>query len=146
MTEIPPRKQIEITRDELGVYTAHSKSGATLQFGRGEGLLTPVELLLAAIGGCSAIDVDFMTTKRSEPDSFVVDVSAEAVTDANGGHRLDDVAVGFQLRFPDTAEGKAAADVVERTITQSRDRLCTVSRTVAHETSVSYANDGSPLT
>ncbi len=145
MTEIPPRKQIEITRDELGIYTAHSKTGATLQFGRGEGLLTPVELLLAAIGGCSAIDVDFMTTKRSEPDSFVVEVSAKAITDDNGGHRLDDVLVGFQLQFPATDEGKAAVDVVERTITQSRDRLCTVSRTVSHETSVAYTNDGTPL-
>ena len=133
---------LSFTRNELGVYTAINAAGTSLQFGRGEGLFTPVELLLAAIGGCSAIDVDFMTVKRCEPTSFKVTVDANKMTDANGGHRLTDVGVDFEVSFPDTTEGIAAADVVERTIGQSRDRLCTVSRTVSHETPVEYTRDG----
>lgn len=139
------RKHVELVRDELGVYTATNAAGATLQFGRGEGLLTPVDLLLAAIGGCSAIDVDFVTVKRSEPTSFTVTIEADRMVDANGGHRLTDVDVDFAVTFPETDEGRAAADVVERTIRQSRDRLCTVSRTVAHETPVSFTRDGAAL-
>lgn len=146
MTGTPdPHKRVELTRDELGIYTATNAKGATLQFGRGEGLLSPVDLLLAAIGGCSAIDVDFVTVKRSEPTSFRVTIDADPMQDANGGHRLTDVAVDFQVTFPDTEEGRAAAGVVERTIVQSRERLCTVSRTVAHETPVSFSHDGELL-
>lgn len=140
-----PRKNVQLTRDALGVYTATNANGATLQFGRGEGLLSPVDLLLAAIGGCSAIDVDFMTVKRSDPTTFTVAISADPVTDANGGHRLDNVIADFSLRFPDTAEGQAAADVVERTLAQSHDRLCTVSRTVEHATNVEFRHDGAPV-
>jgi hypothetical protein len=39
---------------------------------------TPVDLLLAAIGACTAIDVDILTSRRSEPEVFTVDVDAES--------------------------------------------------------------------
>lgn len=138
-------KNVTLTRDELGVYTATGVNGATLRFGRGEGLLSPVELLLAAIGGCSAIDVDFVTVKRAEPTAFTVHIDADPMVDANGGHRLTDIGVDFHVTFDDTEEGRAAAAVVDRTITQSRERLCTVSRTVAHETPVAFSHDGVAL-
>ena len=142
MTESAPRKSGSLERTGRGTYRATNTAGAVLDFGRGEGLLSPVDLLLAAIGGCAAIDVDFVTAKRSEPDSFVVDISAQPVTDPNGGHRIDDVVADFQLRFPQTDEGRAAADVVARTLGQSLDRLCTVSRTVAAATTVTFREDG----
>ena len=69
-------REVSIKRVESRKYQATSlESGASLEFGQGEGLLTPVELLLAAIAGCSAIDVDVATTRRSEPENFEVKAS-----------------------------------------------------------------------
>jgi len=98
--------------------------------GQGGGTeFTPVELLLAAIGGCTAIDVDLVTSRRAEPDSFRVDVQAAKVNDAQG-HRLTDIVVTFKVAFPDSDGGQAAREVLPNIVRQSHDRLCTVSRTV----------------
>ncbi len=68
--------------------------------GTGEGAeFTPVELLLAAIGGCTAVDVDILTSRRAEPDSFEVTVGADKVRDAAGNH-LTGLMVTFRICFP----------------------------------------------
>ncbi|WP_406081131.1 OsmC family protein [Micromonospora sp. NBC_00858] len=46
---------------------------------------TPVELLLAAIGGCTAIDVDHITRRRAEPTQLSVVVSGDKIRDETGG-------------------------------------------------------------
>ena len=46
-------RSIELTRIAENHYRATAPSGASIEFGRGEGLMTPVELLLAAVAGCS---------------------------------------------------------------------------------------------
>ncbi len=43
---------------------------------------TPVELMLAAIGGCTRIDVDVVTSRRAEPEAFEVAVNADKIKDA----------------------------------------------------------------
>lgn len=138
---VDPPRQVHVERTQQGRYVATNPRGMTLEFGHGEDLFSPVELLLAAIAGCSAIDVDFITSKRCQPDSFQVGVTAEKETDEHGGHKLSQVNVNFQLNFPDTEEGKLAEQIVERSIRQSRDRLCTVSRTVALPTTVTFQRD-----
>ena len=65
-------RQTRIERIDRLHYRAHGANGATLDFGVGEGLLTPVELLLAAIAGCSSVDVDAGTSRRSTPEVFEV--------------------------------------------------------------------------
>ena len=50
--ELDNYRQTRIERIDRLHYRAHGANGATLDFGVGEGLLTPVELLLAAIAGC----------------------------------------------------------------------------------------------
>ena len=61
-------RQTKIERIDRLRYRAYGANGATLDFGVGEGLLTPVELLLAAIAGCSSVDVDAGTSRRSTPE------------------------------------------------------------------------------
>lgn len=61
---------------------------------------TPVELLLTAIAGCSAVDVDFITSKRAEPTSFDVLAEGDKVSDENGNH-MTGIEVTFTVRFPD---------------------------------------------
>ena len=65
----------------------------------GDADFTPTELLLAAIGACTAIDVDILTSRRAEPEDFQVQVGAEKVRDAAGNH-LADIAVTFRVVFP----------------------------------------------
>jgi uncharacterized OsmC-like protein len=125
-----PHRTVTITRTSAGRYTAVNGRGGKLDFGTGdvEGF-TPVELLLVAIGGCSAVDVDIFTTRRAEPVSFVVEVGGDKVRD-EGGNRMEDLSVSFRLTFPEGEGGDAARALVPEAVQRSHDRLCSVSRTV----------------
>ncbi len=124
------RRQVEITRLSRGHYEATNGRGAKLIFGSGlEDAFSPVELLLTAIGGCSGIDVDFVTSRRSEPASFTVRVDGDKVRDESG-NRLANLKLTFDIEFPGGEEGDAARAVLPRTVQQSHDRLCSVSRTI----------------
>ena len=81
------------------------------------------------------MDVDAITVKRSEPSRFLVKCSGHYVKDKHG-NRLTDINVDFDVEFPDTKGGRAAADVLEIAIRKSHDRLCTVTRTVELPTPV----------
>jgi len=104
---------------------------------------TPVELLLAAIAGCSAIDVDLITAKRSASTDFQVAAVGHKVRDEHGNH-LTGLRVTFDVAFPDGPEGDAARAFLPRAIAMSRDRLCTVSRTVQLGADVTYDDADAP--
>ena len=125
-----PHRTVTITRTSPGRYSAVNGRGGTLEFGTGDvNSFTPVELVLAAVGGCTAVDVDILTTRRAEPESFVVEVGGEKVRDEDG-NRMEDLSVTFRLRFPQGQGGDAARAILPEAVQRSRDRLCTVSRTV----------------
>ena len=131
-------RSVEITRLGLGQYEAVNPRGGTLRFGAGDGggdEFTPVELLLTAIAGCTAADVDYITVKRAEPTTFGVHASGTKVRDETG-NRMEDIVVRLEVRFPDGEEGDAARAVLPSAVQRSHDRLCTVSRTVERETPV----------
>jgi putative redox protein len=123
-------RRVTLERLETGVYRATNPRGAQLTFGSmdDEGF-SPVELLLAAIGGCSAVDVDVVTGRRAEPDRFEVVVEAEKVRD-DVGNILRDLRMTFHVAFPEGADGDKARDMLPRAARTSHDRTCTVSRTV----------------
>ncbi len=135
MTRTSSPRTVQLTRESERVYVATNGNGDTLRFGRGDGLLSPVELLLAAIAGCSAIDVDVMTSRRSEPERFDVTASAEYVTE-DGANILEDIRVLFDLAVPEGAEGDAARKRIGAALRSSHDKSCTVSRTVEAGTPV----------
>ena len=122
-------RSVEIIRSAKGSYEAVNPRGGRISFGAEGDDFTPVELLLAAIAGCSAADVDYITVKRSEPEHFAVSLTAEKVRDENGNH-LADLTLKFDVRFPEGAAGDAARQVLPEAVRRSHDRLCTVSRTV----------------
>ena len=128
---------IEMIRKDKNHFVATNPAGASLEFGRGEGLLSPVELLLAAVAGCSAIDVDVVTSRRTEPTKFIVRASGEKI-DEDGATRLAGVDLEFELAFPNDEAGQDAAKMVERLVQLSHDKHCTVSRTVEHQTPVNF--------
>ena len=125
-------RRVDLTRVSLGRYEAVNPRGGRLMIGAGAGgdeSFTPVELLLAAIAGCGAADVDHITVKRCEPDSFTVTMTGHKVRDDSGNH-VDDLTLTFDIDFPDGEAGDAARSVLPEAVRRSHDRLCTVSRTV----------------
>jgi len=124
-------RSIEMTRLAKGRYEATNSRGGRLVLGQGGTgeEFSPVELLLVAIAGCSAIDVDFIVAKRAEPTRLDVRMTGDKIRDELG-NRLTNLVLSFDVEFPDDEAGRAAYDVLPRAVQQSRDRLCTVSRTV----------------
>lgn len=119
-------------------YQATNRRGGVLPIGRGEDLdFTPVELMLAALAGCGAVDLDLITRKRVPASTFEMKVEGRKIRDEHG-NRVVDLTVLVDLRFPDGESGDAARGVLPRAIAQVRDRLCTVSRTLAVGGPVEY--------
>ena len=124
-------RTVELTRIGDHRYKATNWRGGVLPIGEGDDPdFTPVELLLASLAGCAAIDVDYITGKRSEPETFDVHVEADKIRDEQGNH-LTNLRVVFDVTFPSGEAGDAARAVLQSAIEKSRDRICTVSRTVA---------------
>lgn len=126
----PDQRQVTLTRVDTGIYEARNAKGATLRFGsRDEDGFSPVELLLAALAGCSAVDLDVVTARRTEPTRFEVSSSAQAVHGGDG-NLLQDIEVRFTLGFPSGPDGDAARKVAPAAARASHDKTCTVSRTI----------------
>lgn len=138
MSERETLRSIELSRMGEGRYKAVNRRGGVLPIGSGDDPdFSPIELLLAALAGCGAIDLDLITGKRAQPLSFDVRAQGDKVRDDQGNH-LTDITVTVDVTFPEGEAGDAARAVVPRTLDQIRDRLCTVSRTVALGTPVEY--------
>jgi uncharacterized OsmC-like protein len=130
MADSPTHRSVTVERASQGVYTVTNARGGQITLGTGSDTdFNPTELLLAAIGGCTAIDVDILTSRRAEPDRFRVQVGASKIRDS-GGNRLTDVEVTFQITFPAGEQGDAARGILPDAVKKSHDRLCTVGRTV----------------
>ena len=124
-------RQVRIERIANSRYTVTNERGGQMTVSSGQGTdFTPVELLLTAIGGCTAIDVDILTSRRAEPGSFTVEVDAEKVHDEKGRNVLTDITVTFRIAFPDGEGGDKARALLPDAVKKSHERLCTVSRTV----------------
>jgi len=134
-------RSVELTRVRNGQYRATNNRGGEMLVGATDDqdqTFTPVELLLVAIAGCSAIDVEYITGKRATSTTFEVSAEGHKVRDEHGNH-MTGLRMTFDVRFPEGPEGDAARGVLQRAIEQTRDRLCTVSRTVQLGAEVEYA-------
>lgn len=141
------KRAVRLTRLGRGRYEAVNSRGGTIQISSDrEQTFTPVELFLASIAGCAAIDVDSITSKRSEPLRFEVSMTANKVRDDHGNH-LVNLTMTFDVAFPEDAGGRDAVGVLPDAIVRTHDQLCTVSRTVEIGTPVatSIADAGERL-
>ncbi len=129
---------MDLTQIGKGRFKAVNVRGGVLPVGSGDDPdFTPVELLLAALAGCTAIDVGAITGKRAEPESFDVHVEGHKVRDDGGSH-LVDLSVTVSLTFPEGEDGDRAREVLPRAVRQSADRLCTVGRTIQLGAPIDY--------
>jgi putative redox protein len=130
-------RSVQFERTANTKYEVQNVRGGTLSVGSGQDSdFTPVELLLAALGTCSAIDVDIVTSRRAEPTEFTAVVRGDKIRDEEG-NRMENLAVEFTIRFPEGEAGDKAREALPRAVKMSHDRLCTVSRTVELGTPVS---------
>jgi len=134
-------RHIELTRIGQERYKATNRRGGVLPIGSGgDPDFTPVELLLAALAGCAAVDIDLITGKRVQATTFDLRTTGHKVRDESGSH-LVGLTIHVDVRFPEGEDGDRARDMLPRAIQQTRDRLCTVGRTVALGEPVEYVQD-----
>jgi putative redox protein len=130
MTTDSAHRSVQLERIGSTRYLVTNDRGGQITIGSGGGTdFTPVDLLLTGIGGCTAADVDLLTSRRAEPDAFEITVDANKVRDDAGNH-LADIVVTFRIRFPEGEQGDKARALLPDAVKKSHDRLCTVSRTV----------------
>jgi len=123
-------RHVDLTQIGEGRFKAVNRRGGVLPMGSGDDPdFTPVELLLAALAGCGAIDAELITRQRARATSFDVRAEWHKVRDEQGNH-LVDLTVSFSLTFPEGEDGDRARELLPRTLQQVTDRLCTVGRTV----------------
>jgi putative redox protein len=126
---------VSLDRIDEGVYLARNARGHELRFGsKDPDGFTPVELLLAAIAGCTAVDIDVVTGRRSPAEQFRARVDAEVSHE--DGNILHDITLTFSVTFPPGEAGDAARQILPRVAQTSHDRTCTVSRTIEAGTPV----------
>ncbi len=138
----PTLRSIDLTRIGEARYKATNRRGGVLPIGSGDEDpdFTPVELLLAALAGCAAIDVDLITGKRVEATRFDLQARGHKVRDEQGIH-LVGLSISLDIVFPEGEAGDRAREMLPRAIAQTRDRLCTVGRTVSLGEPVEYVEE-----
>lgn len=105
--------------------------GATDIGGHGKGM-RPMQLLLAAVGGCSAIDVILILKKQKQIiESFEVEVDGERekIEDYN---LFRDICLHFKIK------GKVDLDKAERAVKLSIEKYCSVSKTLEPTAKITY--------
>src|SRR4051794_41130297 len=81
----PTLRAVELTRIGEQRYKATNRRGGVLPVGSGaDPDFTPVELLLAALAGCAAVDIDLITGKRTAATTFDMRTTAHKVRDEQG--------------------------------------------------------------
>ena len=94
-------RSVELTRIGPARFKATNVRGGETFFGTGgeDPDFTPVELLLAAIAGCGALDVEAITHKRTTSTTFEVHAEGTKVRDEHGNH-LTGLRVVVRHRVP----------------------------------------------
>jgi uncharacterized OsmC-like protein len=124
---------VRVTVGADGKMSARNTRGGELPIGTGwDGLgFNPIEMFLAAIGGCAAIDFTTVLARRGHPLSGLdIEVRGRRASD----ERLEAIEVRYVLPT-DVAVDEEDVEVARRL---TADVLCTVSRTVEHGGSVEY--------
>lgn len=135
-------RTVRVERTAAGHYTATNVRGGQITFDSGADTdFTPVELLLAALAGCTAIDADVATSRHAEPAEFTVTATGDKISDELGS-RMVNLAVTFKVTFPEGEAGDRARTILPRAVRTSHDRLCTVSRTIEIGTPVTSTVEG----
>ncbi|MFD1935881.1 OsmC family protein [Nonomuraea mangrovi] len=121
---------VRVERTDDG-FVATNARGARVEIGGGDedGVFTPVELLLAAVGGCNIVTVEPLTAKRGHRLlRLAMTVEAEKVEPS----KLGPVTVTYDVEVPSEQADEVFRAVAERV----EEKHCTVSRSLREGTEV----------
>ncbi|MBC9711161.1 OsmC family protein [Streptomyces sp. TRM66268-LWL] len=126
--------RIETTRNGYRDWTARNERGAEVRMAAADDdsaqpSFTPVELLLAAMGGCSGMVLD-RTARAVEHDDLAITIESVSTPEDDG--RIGKIRVTYELDIPADANNGKAAEVFARGVRLTHEQFCTVSRTVEH--------------
>lgn len=101
--------------------------------GNGKGM-RPMQLILAALGSCSTIDIlSILRKQKQEPDSVEIEVKGEREPAGVEGYSLfKTIDVHFILK------GNINKDKAERAVKLSMEKYCSVTKTLEPTAKISY--------
>jgi uncharacterized OsmC-like protein len=122
---------VRVERTDDGGFVARNDRGAQVAIGGSDedGVFSPVELLLAALGGCEIVTVEPLTADRGHRlVRLATTVEAQKVAPT----RLGTITVTYDVELPpgDEAAAKVFADVAHRV----HENHCTVGRALREVT------------
>ncbi|WP_326825084.1 OsmC family protein [Streptosporangium sp. NBC_01756] len=124
--------QVRVERTDDG-YVARNDRGAEVAMGGGDeqGVFTPVELLLAALGGCNIVTVEPLTAQRGHRlVRLAMTVQAEKAEPT----LLGPITVTYDVELPEGDE--KAAEVFRAVAQRVEEKYCTVSRALREKSEV----------
>jgi uncharacterized OsmC-like protein len=125
--------EVMVERTADGGFRARNERGAEVVIGASDeaGVFSPVELLLAALGGCELVTVEPLTAQRGHRlEKLAATVRAEKVEPT----KLGTVTITYQVELP--ADDPDAAGVFTAVAGRVHDRYCTVGRALKEPTEV----------
>lgn len=126
-----------VLRDDM-IFTGYSSNGYSIPFdarpdaGGHEAGVSPVELVLIALGGCTGMDVISILRKKQEQVT-----GFEVIVDGERANEHPKVYTTITVHFVITGHDIKPASV-ERAIELSRDKYCSVSAMLRPTVSISY--------
>jgi uncharacterized OsmC-like protein len=120
---------VTVERTESG-YRATNASGATIEFGT-EGTFSPVELMLAALGGCNIVTVEPLTAQRGHR---LTKLAATMTAEKIKPNKIGPITLTYDVEMP---AGDAEADAIFHGVAERvHKKACTVSTALEEETPV----------
>ena len=120
---------VTVERTEAG-YRATNAAGATVEFGT-DSTFSPVELLLAALGGCNIVTVEPLTAQRGHRlDKLAATLTAEKIKP----NKIGPVTMTYDVVMP--AGDDAAAEVFRGVAERVHAKACSVSTALEEETPI----------
>ncbi len=122
-------------------YVGTASSGATVTMAtKGTpGAFSPVELLLAALGGCAGFGVErFVTRRAGEPVRMEIELAGDLTGPQS--NKLRQITVRYTV---DTADGPVPDEMLGNAIRLTHERTCTVSIAIDESANVdAFVGDG----
>jgi uncharacterized OsmC-like protein len=122
---------VRVERTDDGGFVARNDRSAQVAIGGADedGVFSPVELLLAALGGCEIVTVEPLTAERGHR---LVRLAATVEAEKVAPTRLGKITVTYDVELPpgDDAAAKVFADVAHRV----HENHCTVGRALREVT------------
>jgi putative redox protein len=123
---------VRVERTEDG-FVGRNGRGAEVLMGTGDeqGVFTPVELLLVALGGCNIVTVEPLTAQRGHRMvRLAMTVQAEKVE----ASKLGPITITYDVELPEGDE--KAAEVLRAVAQRVEEKYCTVSRALRETTEI----------